>query len=267
MGSRERGQFGAPGAGRIDDRRGMDVAPVRADAAHRAVRGEQYVRDGPAGEQPCAGGADEVGGGQCGHDLAVLRIEHPAGQTGGEVRFEVVQPVSYDGFGGDPGGALCVGEPLERDESVRRRGDDHTALGLVLDGLPSSSARSAHRRPDSRARSSSGPGSLSETRRLPSPAPVVPPATGPRSTVMTSRPARAAYRAQAAPTIPAPTTTTSQVSRLLTAVLCHIPLYLGTPPRRGRRRGVSAAGAPPHRGAPRQTRLPVAVSEASRWAT
>jgi hypothetical protein len=57
-------------------------------------------------------------------------------------------------------------------------------------------------------------GTLSETRMLPSPRLVVPPPTLSHSSTVTLRPARAAYKAQAAPTTPAPTTTTSGTGTL-----------------------------------------------------
>jgi hypothetical protein len=53
------------------------------------------------------------------------------------------------------------------------------------------------------------PASLSEASRLPSPAPVVPLATAPRSTTVADSPAAAHSNAQAAPTTPPPPTATS----------------------------------------------------------
>ena len=64
-----------------------------------------------------------------------------------------------------------------------------------------------------RASSSSGPASLSEQSTLPSPSPVVPPDTAPRSSSATATPRTASSRATAAPTMPAPTTTTSVTGR------------------------------------------------------
>ncbi len=121
---------------RVDDRGGEDVAPVRADAVDRPARPEEYVRDRAAGEQAGARDADEVGGGQGGHHLAVLRVVHAAREGGGEVGFEVVQGVALDRYGGDPGGPLLLGEALQRGESVGCGGDDEAALRLVLGELP-----------------------------------------------------------------------------------------------------------------------------------
>ncbi len=72
-----------------------------------------------------------------------------------------------------------------------------------------SAASSCHKATLRNAKSSSGPGSLSETRMLPSPAAVVPPSGPLRSTTSTRRPVAASAAAVAAPTIPAPITTTS----------------------------------------------------------
>lgn len=89
----------------------------------------------------CAGltafnGLRQGGGGEGGHDLAVLRIVDAAGETWGKVGFEVVQAPVHHGFGGDSGGALGGGEPLERGEPVRGGRHDEAALRLVLDGRP-----------------------------------------------------------------------------------------------------------------------------------
>src|SRR5215210_3850371 len=64
------------------------------------------------------------------------------------------------------------------------------------------------------ARSSSGPGCLSEQSTLPSPRPVVPPETSPASRRSTATPRAVSAWAVAAPTIPAPTTATRMASSL-----------------------------------------------------
>src|SRR5690554_3534896 len=81
---------------------------------------------------------------------------------------------------------------------------------------PSSSANSAvrlgHRAAACNAMTSSGPGDLSDTKRLPSPPAVVADATVERSMTVTSTPSRARLRAQAAPTMPAPMTITLPIT-------------------------------------------------------
>lgn len=125
-----------PRCGRVHDGRGVDVALVGADPAYGTVPRAQDVRHRPAGEEAGARGADEVGGGQGGHDLAVLGVVDGAREAGGQVGFEVVQAVAHDRLGGDPDGPLPVGEPLQHREPVRGRGHDDAALRLVLDGRP-----------------------------------------------------------------------------------------------------------------------------------
>ena len=88
---------------------------------------------------------------------------------------------------------------------------------------PSSSASARQRAADRRASVSSAPGALSETRMFPSPALVVPPAMPPRSTTATRSPAAVRAWAHAAPTMPAPMTTTSAVVGA-TPVSCHTAL-------------------------------------------
>ena len=74
--------------------------------------------------------------------------------------------------------------------------------------------RARRRAPGRRARSPApGPASLSEQSTLPSPSPVVPPDTAPRSSSVTATPRTASSRATAAPTMPAPTTATSVTAR------------------------------------------------------
>src|SRR5690606_23967018 len=72
--------------------------------------------------------------------------------------------------------------------------------------------RLGHRAAAWRAMASSGPGALSETRRLPSPPAVVADATVERSITVTSMPSLARLRAQEAPTIPAPMTITLPIT-------------------------------------------------------
>ncbi len=74
---------------------------------------------------------------------------------------------------------------------------------------PARAPRSPHRSMPRSAKSSSGPGNLSDTSRSPSPDELVPAAGPERSTTMTSSPELARRAAIAVPTMPAPTTTTS----------------------------------------------------------
>ena len=74
---------------------------------------------------------------------------------------------------------------------------------------PTSFPTSNHKSRLMSANSSSGPGDLSETMMLPSPAPVVPLATVDRSITRVRNPALIEKYAHIAPTIPAPITMTS----------------------------------------------------------
>lgn len=163
-------------------------------------------------------------GGQGRHHLGVLRIVDGPRESRGQVRFQVAQLIGGDRFGQDTGRSLVRREGLQRGQALGRGGHDDAALGLVLDRLRALLGEVGPQAPGEQGEVEFGPGFLVGDEQISSPAPVVPPATGPRSTTATSRPARAAYRAQAAPTIPAPTTTTSQVKGWLTSVLCHISL-------------------------------------------
>ena len=89
------------------------------------------------------------------------------------------------------------------------------------------------------SRSSSGPGSLSDTSRLPSPAELDPAAGPTRSMTHTESPAPARAAAHAAPTTPAPTTTTSAVRGGASAIMHRSGIRPGTdrPGRAGRWRG------------------------------
>lgn len=122
--------------------------------------------------------------------------------------------VGSERVGLDAGGALGLGEGAQGGRLRRADRHDEPALALVLARRAPissrSSARSAgQRRNEASARSSSGPGGLSETSRLPSPLAVVAEATGLRSSTSTRTPRRVSASTQAAPMRPLPTTTAS----------------------------------------------------------
>ncbi|ARX81189.1 hypothetical protein SMD44_00587 [Streptomyces alboflavus] len=108
------------------------------------------------------------------------------------MRLQVVEPIRRDLLGPHPGLLLSGREVAQGAHPVLVGGDDQAPLVSYSICGGSSRVSSRHSSVESRASSSSGPGSLSETRRLPSPDPVVPPETGPRSTTVTVRPACAA---------------------------------------------------------------------------
>ena len=195
----ERGDLAAPGAGGVDDGGGEEVAAVGADAAHRAVRPAQHRRDRPrrcAARHRPRGRPQQPGRGQHRLHLRVLRVEDAAGEVRGQVGLEVVRVAgARPSIGVDA--RPRVGRPRSSRSAARPRPARARRPGRPWPRTrapprPRLGASSRHSRAESSARSSSGPGSLSETSRLPSPAPVVPPATGPRSTTTTASPARAA---------------------------------------------------------------------------
>ena len=98
-----------------------------------------------------------------------------------QVRLELEQPGGVDVVDDHAGRPLVRGEPRERREPASAsRATTTPPLGSYSSGAaPRSSASSRHSRADSSASSSSGPGSLSLTRMLPSPPLVVPPAIAP----------------------------------------------------------------------------------------
>ena len=128
-------------------------------------------------------------GSQHGLHLRILRVVDATGQPGSDVRLHGSKIV--DGLGDHTTGPLISGQPVQSRKLPRVGSDDETPLVSYSNDDPASSANSSHRPAEYSARSNSGPGSLSDTRMLPSPAPVVPPATDPRSTTVTSQPARA----------------------------------------------------------------------------
>jgi hypothetical protein len=126
----------------------------------------------------------EVGGGQGRHHLAVLRIEDAAREPVRQVGLQVMEFT-----GGDRT------RPRLRQSAARRRSAPAPrARPARTPRRPRPSPRTRRPRPlrfggefgpqppGEQGEFELGPGSLSETSRFPSPAPVVPPATGPRST-------------------------------------------------------------------------------------
>lgn len=110
------GEFTAPGAGRVDDGRCVQVAARGAHAAHRAVAGAQHPGHLVAGEQSGTGRAQQVGRRESGHHLGVLRVAHPAREPWREAGFQVVEAVGGDELGGHPGRTLGERERPERVE-------------------------------------------------------------------------------------------------------------------------------------------------------
>jgi hypothetical protein len=125
------------------------------------------------------------------HAEPVLGIQNAPGQPVGEVGLQVAQAARPDRAYLDARDGLGRCKLIQLPAFFRSGRDHQAALGPSSVSGPSSSPTCRHSRADSCANSSSGPGSLSDTRMLPSPAPVVPAATAPRSMTATLSPALA----------------------------------------------------------------------------
>lgn len=221
-------------------------SPVGDDAPHPAPGVPQQAGDGGPGAESGAGppGGTQQPGRASGLDLGVLRVVDAAGEPGGESGLQVVEGVARHGHGVDTGEPLPRGEVRQGAQPAGAGGDDQAALGFVLvRGGPGVllGGQFAPQPSGEQGQFEFGAGFLVGDQQVALAGAGGTAGHRARSTTRVVSPARAAYRAQAAPTIPAPTTTTSLTGSLAMTVICHMP--------QARTRSCTAAGA----GRPAQT--------------
>lgn len=152
-------------------------------------------------------GAQQRGRREDGLHLGVLRVVDAAGEAGRAVGFEFADVL--DGLGADARGRPARGERVQGPEGFGRARDDQAALGLQFEGVRAEFlARLVPEVTAEPGQLQFGAGLLVGEKDVALPRLVVPAPTGPRSRTVTSSPAAAAWNAHAAPTMPAPTTTT-----------------------------------------------------------